>query len=393
MLPYGKQSIIEADIEAVVEVLRSDFVTQGPMVPRFEEAVSQSCGNPHAVALSNGTAGLHVALRCMGVGHGDWVWTSPISFVASANAARYCGAKVDFVDVSPGTANLCPDQLELKLIQAEKDGVLPKVVVPVHFGGQPCEMERIAQLADTYGFRLVEDAAHALGASYQGEPVGSCRWSDATVFSFHPVKIITTGEGGMVTTADDALAQRMTEFRTHGITRDSERMQGESDGPWYYQQLELGYNYRMTDIQAALGASQMVRLKAFIERRGELANLYDERLSGLQSFCLPLERSREVTSAWHLYVIRLSGEASTKRREIFERMRELGIGVNVHYIPIHLQPDFAQYGFQRGMFPMAESYYQSCLTLPLFPLMEDADVDLVVSALQKCAAEFGGLKA
>ncbi len=376
-----------------MEVLRSDFVTQGPVVPRFEEAVSRSCGNPHAVALSSGTAGLHVALRCLGVGHGDWVWTSPISFVASANAARYCGAKVDFVDISPATANLCPDHLEQKLKQAEQDGVLPKVVVPVHFGGQPCEMERIAQLAKQYGFRVVEDAAHALGASCEEEPVGSCRWSDATVFSFHPVKIITTGEGGMVTTADAALAQRMAEFRTHGITRDADRMQGESDGPWYYQQLELGYNYRMTDIQAALGVSQMERLKEFIVRRGELASLYDERLQALKGFCLPLDRFEDVASAWHLYVIRLCGEASTKRREVFERMRELGIGVNVHYIPIHLQPDFAQYGFQRGMFPLAESYYQSCLTLPLFPGMEEADVDTVVAALQKCAAEFGRLKA
>ncbi|MEN3944203.1 UDP-4-amino-4,6-dideoxy-N-acetyl-beta-L-altrosamine transaminase [Prosthecobacter sp. SYSU 5D2] len=384
-LPYGRQSLNEADIAAVVEVLHSDFLTQGPAIPRFEKAVADWCGARHGIAMSNGTATLHCAALAMGLGPGDWLWTSPNTFVASSNAGRYCGAKVDFVDVDPGTACMSVEQLEAKLQAAEKTGRLPKIVVPVHFAGQSCNMPRIHALGQKYGFRILEDAAHALGGTYQGERIGNCRWSDAASHSFHPVKIITSGEGGMITVNDDELAWRIATLRTHGITRDADRMQGESDGPWYYQQIELGYNYRMTDIQAALGASQMDRLDSFAARRREIADLYDRTLAGLP--LRPLARDPAGISGWHLYMIRLNLDeiAPRTRRQVFESLRSQGIGVNVHYIPVHLQPDYAQFGFKKGDFPEAERYYEECITLPMFPAMQDEDVLRVKDALvQAC---------
>ncbi|MDB6118480.1 MAG: pseC [Verrucomicrobiaceae bacterium] len=381
VLPYGRQSISEQDIAAVVEVLRSDFLTQGPAIGRFESAVNDWCGSRHGVAISNGTAALHLAVKALGVGHGDWVWTSPITFTASANCARYCGARVDFVDVDPGTVNLCPDRLAAKLEIAEKNGTSPKVVIPVHFAGQSCAMDRIHALGQKYGFRIIEDAAHALGGTYLNERVGNCRWSDMVTHSFHPVKIITSGEGGMVTTNDDELASRVALLRTHGITRDPALMEGESHGPWYYQQVELGYNYRMTDIQAALGASQMTRLESFAARRREIASLYDAAVASLPLHALA--RDPKAVSGWHLYMIRLDLKTIRKtRREVFESLRAQGIGVNVHYIPVHLQPDYARLGFTAGMFPEAEQYYEECITLPMFPAMADEDVERVRRALQ-----------
>ncbi len=380
VLPYGRQSIDEQDIAAVVEVLRSDFLTQGPAVQRFEAAVTDWCGARHGLAVANGTAALHLAAQALGLGPGDWLWTSPITFVASANCARYCGAQVDFVDVDPGTINLCPRRLAEKLQAAEKEGRLPKVVVPVHFGGQSCAMDEIQALAQKYGFRLMEDASHALGGTYLGERVGNCRWSDVVTHSFHPVKIVTSGEGGMMTTNDAALHQRMATLRSHGITRDPAQMVGESEGGWYYQQVELGYNYRMTDIQAMLGASQMNKLERFVARRREIAALYDKVLAGLP--VTPLMRDSRAESAWHLYMIRLDLTAIPHtRREVFDRLRAQGILVNVHYSPVHLQPDYARLGFTAGMFPEAERYYQECITLPMFPAMTDDDVQRVRESL------------
>ncbi|SKA92829.1 UDP-4-amino-4,6-dideoxy-N-acetyl-beta-L-altrosamine transaminase [Prosthecobacter debontii] len=382
-LPYGRQSLDEADIAAVVEVLKSDFLTQGPAISRFERAVADWCGAKHGIALANGTATLHCAAKALGLGHGDVLWTSPITFVASANAGRYCGAKVDFVDVDAGTACMSVERLAEKLRQAEKNGTLPKVVVPVHFAGQSCDMPQIHALGQKYGFRILEDAAHALGGDYLGERIGNCRWSDAASHSFHPVKIVTSGEGGMITTNDDELAWRIGTLRTHGITRDADRMIGESDGPWYYQQLELGFNYRMTDIQAALGASQMAKLDAFAVRRRQIADLYDQALAGMP--LRPLARDTQGVSGWHLYMIRLNLEEilPLTRRQVFERLRGLGIGVNVHYIPVHLQPDYLKLGFKQGDFPEAEKYYEECITLPMFPAMNDADVARVRDALAK----------
>lgn len=379
-LPYGRQSIDDADIAAVLDVLKSDYLTQGPAIQRFEKSVSGWCGARHGIALSNGTATLHCAAKALGLGHGDTLWTSPITFVASANAGRYCGAKVDFVDVDPGTVLMCPQRLEEKLIKAEKNGTLPKVVVPVHFAGQSCDMPRIHALGQKFGFKIIEDAAHALGGEFEREKIGNCRWSDAASHSFHPVKIVTSGEGGMITTNDDELAWRISTLRTHGITRDADRLIGESHGAWYYQQLELGFNYRMTDLQAALGASQMTKLEAFSKRRRELADLYDRELAGLP--LRPLARDARGISGWHLYMIRLNlGELRVGRREVFDRLRASGIGVNVHYIPVHLQPDYARLGFQAGQFPEAERYYEEAITLPMFPGMRDEDVTRVKQAL------------
>lgn len=381
-LPYGRQSLDEADIQAVLEVLHSDFLTQGPAIPRFEKAMTDWCGARHGIAMANGTATLHLAAKAMGLKHGDWLWTSPITFVASANAGRYCGAQVDFVDVDPGTVNLCPERLEAKLQQAEKDGRLPKIVVPVHFAGQPCALDRIYALSEKYGFQVLEDAAHALGGSYRGETIGNCKWSRAVSHSFHPVKIVTSAEGGMITTNDDELAWKIGMLRTHGITRETDRMEGESHGPWYYQQLDLGYNFRMCDLQAALGASQMQKLEKFALRRREIADLYDAALAGLP--LRPLARDPAGVSGWHLYMIRLNlGEISRTRREVFESLRAQGIGVNVHYIPVHLQPDYQRLGFSAGMFPEAERYYEECITLPMFPSMRDEDVQRVKQALVK----------
>ncbi len=366
LIPYGKQSISDDDIAAVVAVLRSDFLTQGPIVPEFEKTVAASCGANHAVAVNSATSALHIACIALGVGPGDLVWTSPITFVASANCARYCGADVDFVDIDPRTYNMSAVRLAEKLEKAKLSGRLPKVVIPVHLSGQSCEMQAIHALSQQYGFRIVEDASHAIGGSYQGEKVGSCRYSDITVFSFHPVKIITTGEGGMAVTNDLELAKHMARLRSHGITRYPAEMTHPPDGSWYYQQIELGFNYRMTDIQAALGMSQMRRLDDFVAQRHAIAQRYDDLLK--DSVATTPWQHPDSHSALHLYVIRLKlGAMKTTHREVFERMRAEGIGVNLHYIPVYRQPYYAQMGFRPEDFPNAERYYAEAITLPIFP--------------------------
>ena len=385
MIPYGRQDISEADILAVEGVLRSNFLTQGPAVPAFEEAVAKYCHVLHAVAVNSATSALHLACLALGIGPGDWIWTSPNTFVASANCALYCGAEVDFVDIDHETWNVSVPELRQKLARAKKDGRLPKVVVPVHFAGQPTEQEAIWELAQEFGFRVLEDAAHAIGASRNGEPVGSCRWSDITVFSFHPVKIITTGEGGMALTNDGELAERMAMLRTHGITRNAERFMYTSDGPWYYEQQMLGFNYRMTDIQAALGMSQLDRLEGYIERRNALARRYDRLLKGLP-LQLPTVQ-HENRSAFHLYVVRLKcNETQKSHRHVFEELQKHGIGVNLHYMPVHLQPYYRARGFSSGLCPEAEAHGAEAITLPLYPTLKEDQQDQVVSALTQVLA-------
>jgi len=381
-IPYGRQDINQADIDAVVQVLKSDFLTQGPAVPMFEKAVADYCGAAHAVATNSATSALHLACLALDLGPGDWLWTSPITFVASANCALYCGAQVDFVDIDPHTYNLCPQALETKLAKAEQEGRLPKVVVPVHFSGQPCDMRAIHTLAERYGFKIIEDASHAIGAKYLGERVGNGCYSDIAVFSFHPVKIITTGEGGMALTKNPDLAARMELLRSHGVTRDPELMTREADGPWYYEQIGLGFNYRMTDIQAALGLSQMTRLDGFVARRYHLADRYDD---GLRDLPLTLPwRDANAWSAFHLYVIRLElNRIEKSRREIFETLRERSILVNLHYIPVHTQPYYRAMGFKRGDFPEAEVYYREAITLPLYANLSESDQDRVITALRE----------
>jgi len=376
MIPYGRQDISEEDIAAVVEVLRSDWLTTGPAVERFEHAVARTSGAAHAVAVANGSVALHLACRALGLGPGDALWTSPNTFVASANCALYCGAGVDFVDIDPATYNMDAAALEEKL---KKAGRPPKIVVPVHFAGQPCDMQAIGALARRYGFAVVEDASHALGATYRGEPVGNGRHSELTVFSFHPVKIITTGEGGMVLAGRADLAEKLRMLRAHGITRDPARMAENDPGGWYYEQLDLGYNYRMTDLQAALGASQLERLESFLARRRQLAARYDGLLAGLP--LITPKQHPDGRSAWHLYVVQVEKKAS--RRKAFESLRAAGIGVNVHYIPVHLQPYYRRLGFRPGDFPNAEAYYAGAITLPLFPRMTDREQDQVVAALAR----------
>lgn len=377
MIPYGHQSIAQADIDAVVEVLRSDWLTQGPCVERFECAVADYCGAAHALAVSNATAGLHLACLALDVGPGDVVWTSPNTFVASANCARYCGADVDFVDIDPRTYNMDTGALAAKLESADR---MPKAVVATHFAGQSCDMEGISRLASRYGFAVIEDAAHALGGRYLDTKIGSCRHSDVCVFSFHPVKSITTAEGGMLLFNRDDLRGRLIELRSHGITRDPARMVGDSHGGWYYQQIDLGYNYRMSDLQAALGISQLNRLDTFIGRRAELARRYDSALAGL-----PVQRpwqDPDTRSAWHLYVILAEkGEAVGARDRLYTLLRHTGIGVNVHYIPVHTQPYYRNMGFRAGDYPVAEDYYARALTLPLYPELGDDAQERVVACL------------
>ncbi len=380
MIPYGRQDITQADIDAVVSVLKSDFLTQGSMVPRFEQTVVDYCGAKHALAMSSATSALHVACMALGLGSGDWLWTSPITFVASANCALYCGAQVDFIDIDPRSYNLCPKALEAKLIEAKKQSRLPKIVIPVHLCGQPCDMQAIHALAQEYGFRVIEDASHAIGGKYRGEPIGNGRHSDITVFSFHPVKIITTAEGGMVLTNDAELARRMTLLRSHGITRDTAQMTHASDGPWYYQQVELGYNYRMTELQAALGVSQMSRIDNYVTRRHAIARRYDKELSTLP-VVTPWQHP-DGYSGLHLYPIRLQlDRIGHSRREVFESLREQGIGVNVHYIPVHIQPYYQHMGFKAGDYPQAEHYYAEAISLPMYPTMTDAQQDYVIAAV------------
>lgn len=382
MIPYGKQDISAEDIAAVSEVLRSDFLTQGPVVPRFEEAVAEAAKAKYGVAVNSATSALHIACLALGVGPGDRVWTSPVTFVASANCALYCGADISFVDIDPDTYNLCPKALEQKLILAKHEGTLPKVIIPVHLAGQSCDMEAIAALAKQYDVRVIEDASHAIGADYAGEAVGSCRFSDIAVFSFHPVKIVTTGEGGMAVTNDAQLAERMQRLRSHGITRDPELMSKAPDGAWYYQQIELGFNYRMTEMQAALGLSQMQRLSSFVERRRELAKKYNELLSGLP-VTLP-QQLADTVSSWHLYIVRFDlNKIGKTQTQIFDECRAAGIGVNLHYIPVHLQPYYSELGFRQGDYPVAEAYYANAISIPLFHSMTDAQQDEVVRVLKE----------
>jgi UDP-4-amino-4,6-dideoxy-N-acetyl-beta-L-altrosamine transaminase len=382
MIPYGRQDVTEEDIAAVATVLRSDFLTQGPAVSGFEAAVAEATGAREVVAVSSATAALHVAYLALGLGPGDRLWTSPNTFLATANAALYCGATVDFVDIDARSYCMSPDALAAKLEAAERDGTLPKIVAPVHFAGQAHALGAIKALGDRYGFRIVEDASHAIGASYRGRPVGDGRHSDICVFSFHPVKIVTTGEGGVCTTRDPELAVRMRELRSHGMTRDPARMEWASEGPWYYQQIALGLNYRITDIQAALGTSQMRRLAAYVDRRHERAARYGALLAN-EAVTTPWQ-DPEGRSALHLYPIRLKRDAIGRtRREVFEAMRSSGIGVNVHYIPVHLQPFYRKLGFAEGQFPEAEAYYAEALTLPLYATLSEADQDTVVEALRR----------
>jgi len=381
MIPYGRQEITQADIDAVVGVLRSDFLTQGPMVPRFEQTVAAHVGARHAIAMNSATSALHIACLALGLGPGDWLLTSPITFVASANCALYCGAQVDFVDIDPLTYNLCPKALARKLEQAEREGRLPKVVVPVHLCGQPCDMAAIHALAQRYGFKIIEDASHAIGGKYRGEFIGNGRYSDITVFSFHPVKIITTAEGGMALTNDAELANKMALLRSHGITRDPAQMTHEADGPWYYQQIDLGFNYRMTELQAALGVSQMARLDDYVARRHALARRYDTLLDALPVVS-PWQHS-DSYSGLHLYVIRLQRDkARQTHRQVFEALRAQGIGVNLHYIPVHTQPYYRQMGFKAGDFPEAERYYAEAISLPMFQTMTEHQQDEVLAALR-----------
>ena len=381
-IPYGRQDITQADINAVVAVLKSDFLTQGPMVPKFEQAVAKHCNARHALAVNSATSALHIACMALGLGPGDWLWTSPVTFVASANCALYCGAQVDFVDIDPRTYNLCPQELAAKLEQAKKQGRLPKIVVPVHLCGQPCDMQAIHALSKEYGFKIIEDASHGVGGRYQNHPIGNCAYSDITVFSFHPVKIITTAEGGMCMTNDDALANNMALARSHGITRDPTQMTHATDGPWYYQQIALGYNYRMTELQAALGVSQMERLDAFVTRRHQLARRYDDLLAALP-VTTPWQHP-DSYSGLHLYPIRLQlGNITQTHLQVFESMRQQGIGVNLHYIPVHTQPYYARMGFEPEDFPQAQVYYREAISLPMYQNLTDAQQDQVVKALDK----------
>jgi UDP-4-amino-4,6-dideoxy-N-acetyl-beta-L-altrosamine transaminase len=380
VIPYGRQDIDDDDVAAVVAALRSEFITQGPAITAFETAVARYVGAPHAVAVCNATAGLHVAYLGLGLSAGDRLWTVPNTFVATANAARFCGAEVDFVDTTPDTYLMDVEALAAKLAHARRQGRLPKIVAPVHFAGQSCDMQTIRALADDYGFKVVEDASHAIGADYLDDKVGDCRFSDLTVFSFHPVKVVTTAEGGIVTAKDASLAKRLSELRSHGTTRDPSRMEGPSEGPWYYQQIDLGLNYRMTDLQAALGVSQMKRIDAFVKRRRALAARYDEALANLP-LVIPAQ-SPQGRSAFHLYPIQLRLESiGRSRREIFDSLRAAGIGVNVHYIPVHLQPYYRRRGFKPGDFPQSERYYERAISLPLFAAMTDAEQEEVVARL------------
>lgn len=383
MIPYGKQQISEQDLAAVIEVLRSDWLTQGPKVPEFEHKIAEYCHAGYAVAVNSATSALHIACLALQVGAGDRVWTSPNSFVASANCALYCGASVDFIDIDLQTGNLCVQALEHKLQQAKQDGTLPKVLIPVHFAGQSCPMEAIARLAELYGFAVIEDASHAVGASYQQRPVGDCRYSDICIFSFHPVKIITSAEGGMALTNNPHLARTMQRLRSHGITSIETEMTEPSHGPWYYQQIGLGFNYRMTDLQAALGLSQFTELTRFVESRNALALRYHELFQHIPQL-EPLKVQSDCLSSYHLYVVLLHQANRPLQRQLVTKLRQLGIMAHLHYIPIHLQPYYQQLGFQAGQFPQAENYYQRAITLPLYPGLTAAEQNLIIESLQAC---------
>lgn len=383
MIYYGHQHITEKDIQAVERVLHSDWLTQGPAIEAFEKKVANYCGAKYAVAVTNATAALHIACKAAGLGDGDVLWTSPITFTASANCGRYCGADVDFVDIDDKTYNMSVAELRHKLEIAVKK---PKIVIPVHLAGQSCDMEAIKALADEYGFKIIEDASHATGADYKNTKVGSCCYSDMTVFSFHPVKIVTTGEGGIVLTNNKELYEKLKLYRSHGITRDSDLMTQEADGPWYYQQIELGFNYRMTDMQAALGCSQMDSLDEFVARRRYLVKRYNEKLKDLP---LRTPYQDEATNpSWHIYIIRVDfTKVKLSKKEIFARMRDRGIVLNLHYIPVHTQPYYQKLGFQKGDFPVSEKYYEEAITLPLYYDLTDEQQDGVIEALKEVLAE------
>ncbi|MBB1485645.1 UDP-4-amino-4,6-dideoxy-N-acetyl-beta-L-altrosamine transaminase [Oceanospirillum sp. D5] len=382
MIPYGRQNISEQDIQAVIDVLRSDFLTQGQCVPEFERRLAGYCGAGYGIAVNSATSALHLACLALGLSEGMRLWTSPVTFVASANCALYCQAAVDFVDVDPSTYNIDVKCLKNKLEKAKAKGCLPDVLVAVHMAGLSCDMKVIYELSLKYGFRIIEDASHAVGGRYLSEPVGSCRYSDITIFSFHPVKIVTTAEGGMAMTNDAELAHKMALLRSHGITREPALMTSEPDGAWYYQQIELGFNYRMTELQAALGLSQLERLDAFVMQRQQIADRYDALLAGLPVF--RPGRSLISESAWHLYVIRLdSAKTAVSRKNVFDYMRSKGVGVNVHYIPVHTQPYYQALGFRMGAYPEAEACYEGIISLPLFPDLTESQQDYVVEVLQE----------
>lgn len=382
MIPYGKQDINPADINSVIDVLQSDFLTQGPQTPLFEKTLVDYCGVNYGVAVNSATSALHIACLALGLGGGDWLWTSPNSFVASANCGLYCDAKIDFVDIDPKTHNLSVTELERKLIQAKQENKLPKVVIPVHFAGQSCNMKKIHFLSQEYGFKIIEDASHAIGGKYLEKSIGGCQYSDITVFSFHPVKIITTAEGGLATTNSKELAEKMRLFRSHGITRDKSLMTRDPDGDWYYQQVGLGFNYRMTELQAALGISQMQRLDEFVAKRHILQERYDLLLSDLP--IIEPYQDKDNYSALHLYPIQIDlNKVSKNREQIFNVLRENGIGVNVHYIPIHTQPYYLQFGFREGDFPNSESYYNRTISIPLFHTMTAEQQDEVLDVLKR----------
>jgi UDP-4-amino-4,6-dideoxy-N-acetyl-beta-L-altrosamine transaminase len=382
MIPYGRQDITAEDIRAVTDVLNSDFLTQGPRVPLFEQSIASYVGARHVLAVNSATSALHIACIALGLEAGDWLWTSPVTFVASANCGLYCGARVDFVDIDPRTYNICPVALEEKLIKAKLAGKIPKVVVAVHLCGQPCDMSAIFSLAQKYGFKIIEDASHAIGGKYKNEFIGNGRYSDVTVFSFHPVKIITTAEGGAALTNCDSLAHKMSLLRSHGITRDAKHMTRAPDGPWYYQQTDLGFNYRMTELQGALGLSQMKRLESYVARRHQLAKQYNQQLAHLP-LTLPWQHP-DSYSGLHLYVVRLKLCMLKKTHlQVFEALRAEHIAVNLHYIPVHLHPYYANMGFNRGDFPNAESYYAEAISLPMYQTLTDAQQQVVVNTLKK----------
>ena len=382
VIRYGQQEVTQADIDAVISVLRSESLTQGPSVSRFEQSVLSHTGARHAVAVNSATSALHISCLALGLGPGDWLWTTPNTFVASANCALYCGAQVDFVDIDPRTYNLCPQKLEEKLIKAEIAGRLPKIVVPVHLTGQPCDMAAIHALGQRFGFKIIEDASHAIGGKYKGEPIGNGHFSDITVFSFHPVKIITTAEGGAALTNSDELASSLNLLRSHGITRDPALMTHQTDGPWYYQQVALGYNYRMTDIQAALGISQMTRLDQYVSRRHEIADCYSQLLAGLP-LTLPWQHV-DSYSAYHLYVIRLQlNQIRRTHLDVFEALRAKGIMVNLHYIPVHTQPYYLRMGFMPGDYPEAERYYREAISIPMHPTLTESELQFISSSLRE----------
>ena len=381
MNSYGRQNISEADIDSVVAVLRSDFLTQGPKVPEFEESICALVGCNYGIAMNSATSALHAACLALELGPGDLLWTTPNTFVASANCALYCGGSVDFIDIDIETFNIDLAALEEKLKKAEAVGALPKIVVPVHFGGNPCDMARLSALGRQYGFKIIEDASHAVGGRYDGHPIGNCRFSDITIFSFHPVKIITSGEGGLALTNDQILAKRLRAIRSHGVTRDPDDIGEVLDRQWYYEQQSLGFNYRMNDIEAALGLSQLNQLPCFIEQRNQLAKTYQSELAS--STVSQQVVGQNDVSAWHLFVVRLTDCGEAQRNVIFNHMRNAGIGVNIHYIPVHLQPYYAELGFSLGDFPTVEQYYNQCITLPLHPGLTTTDIQFISRTLRE----------